>query len=139
METKRYQSFFEGKDTEHRWPHVPNTDYGSAVVDGNQPNCDILKEGLIVSPGHNVTDSFKENDGVKVEHPPLCMKHGQQLAPSGFGTSVKLETDSKELSKTVAESMGLYMNDVREVDYAYGQQRGHEGRGISQKLYAHAG
>ncbi|KAJ8335649.1 hypothetical protein SKAU_G00389910 [Synaphobranchus kaupii] len=139
METKRYQSFFEGKDTEYRWPHVPDTDYGCAAVDGNQTNRDILIGSLNASSGHNVMGSFKENDGDKVEVPPLCPKHGRQIAPPGFGASIKLETDSKELSKTVAESMGLYMDDVRDVDYGYGQHRAHEGRSVPKKLYAGAG
>ncbi|XP_035272440.1 LOW QUALITY PROTEIN: mineralocorticoid receptor-like [Anguilla anguilla] len=139
MERQRYQSFFEGKDTEHRWPHAPNRDYGCSGVDGNQTNCDILIEGLNVNSGHNVTDSFKENDGDKVEAPPPCAKRARLLAPPRSGTSVKLEPDSKELSKTVAESMGLYMDDVRDVDYGYGQQRAHEGHCAPQKLYTGAG
>ncbi|KAJ8281131.1 hypothetical protein GJAV_G00063890 [Gymnothorax javanicus] len=136
MEPKRYQSLFESNNAEPRWPHAPNTDDRCATVDGNPTNCSILTEAFNVNSGLNVTDSFMKNDGDMIKQLPLCAKKGQPLTPPGLNSCIKQDADSKELSKTVAESMGLYMNDVRDVDYGYGQQRGHEGHYGSQKLYA---
>ncbi|KAJ8399241.1 hypothetical protein AAFF_G00412790 [Aldrovandia affinis] len=132
METKRYQSFFEGRDAERRWPHVPRAQYGSAVEDGDHTDCDMLTEDLDVCRGPAAPASFEESDGDKMEQSPLCVNRSQTPALLALSTSIKLETDSKELSKTVAESMGLYMNAVREVDYGYGQQRSHDGQGAHE-------
>ncbi|TKC34619.1 hypothetical protein EI555_019390, partial [Monodon monoceros] len=51
-------------------------------------------------------------------------------------SDIKTELESKELSATVAESMGLYMDSVREADYAYDQQNP-QGSASPAKIYPH--
>lgn len=59
----------------------------------------------------------------------------QDSSRSGILPSdIKTELESKELSATVAESMGLYMDSVREADYAYDQQNP-QGSGSPAKMY----
>eukprot|EP00069_Balaena_mysticetus_P005224 bmy_04765T0 len=51
-------------------------------------------------------------------------------------SDIKTELESKELSATVAESMGLYMDSVREADYTYDQQNP-QGSASPAKIYPH--
>ncbi|KAG9344070.1 hypothetical protein JZ751_012550 [Albula glossodonta] len=138
METKRYQSFFEGKDTESRWPRGSNSECGGAVGDARQADCDMSVDGANVSCGPPTAASFEGNGRDKMDRLPLCpnQKHDRQFIVPGVNSSTRLEIDSKELSKTVAESMGLYMDAVREADYGYGQQRIPEGHCVPEKLFA---
>ncbi|XP_077462398.1 mineralocorticoid receptor [Stigmatopora argus] len=102
METKRYQSLFEGSATDNRWSQIPASMEFCCSAEGSAP------------PGDALVDAAKAGE-----------KTGQaslrpQFAPPPVG-NVKPEMDSKELSKTVAESMGLYMNAAREADFAFAQ------------------
>ncbi|XP_057699956.1 mineralocorticoid receptor [Corythoichthys intestinalis] len=92
METKRYQSLFEGSDTDNRWSQIA------------------------ASMEYCLAGDAK--GGEKTEQPPLRPGPNQHFAVPHTG---KPEMDSKELSKTVAESMGLYMNAAREADFAFSQ------------------
>ncbi|KAG7458788.1 hypothetical protein MATL_G00224300 [Megalops atlanticus] len=136
METKRYQSFIEGSDVEHRWAHVPNTEFCCFVEEPNQTNSNVLTDSVNISCGPSAAASFKENNGDKIKESPLCLSHNQQLTLPIFNSPGKLET---ELSKTVAESMGLYMNAAREADYGFSQQGSHGGHCSPGRLYASTG
>ncbi|XP_077576058.1 mineralocorticoid receptor [Stigmatopora nigra] len=100
METKRYQSLFEGIETDSRWSQIPTNMEFCCSADGPAP------------PGDIPTDTTKTCE--KTCQTPLR----PLFAPPLNG---KPEMDSKELSKTVAESMGLYMNAAREADFAFAQ------------------
>ncbi|XP_036372264.1 mineralocorticoid receptor-like [Megalops cyprinoides] len=136
METKRYQSFIEGSDMEHRWAHMPNTEFCCFVEEPNQTNSNVLMDSVNISCGPSAAASFKENNGDKIKESSLCLNHSQQLALPIFNSPGKLET---ELSKTVAESMGLYMNAAREADYGFSQQGSHGGHCSPGNLYASTG
>ncbi|KAM9819392.1 mineralocorticoid receptor isoform X1 [Syngnathus typhle] len=122
METKRYQSLFEGSDAENRWSQIPGTmEFCCAPEDSSLSGGDVLLDIA------NVADP-KEGGGKKPEQPLLRPGPNQHSGLPHIGNSSlhgpKTEMDSKELSKTVAESMGLYMNAAREADFAFGQHGG---------------
>ncbi|MBN3297162.1 MCR protein, partial [Amia calva] len=126
METRRYQSFFEETDNGKRWGQVPKTrEHRCTSEDGSHAESNTLMETLNVSCASNTTASFKEDSIKKLDQSPVCLKQNQPFVYPVLNhnsNSIKMEMDSKELSKTVAESMGLYMNAARDVDYGFGQQ-----------------
>uniref|UniRef100_A0A3Q4GDP2 Nuclear receptor subfamily 3, group C, member 2 n=1 Tax=Neolamprologus brichardi TaxID=32507 RepID=A0A3Q4GDP2_NEOBR len=141
METKRYQSFFDGKDTENRWPQVPGTmEYCCSTEDSSLTGSDILMDIVNVNcPAGSPATDCKDNNTKKQEQPMLQLSQNQPFVLPHFNNSLlghKQEMDSKELSKTVAESMGLYMNAAREADFAFNQQGANTSPG---KLYPACG
>ncbi|XP_036407590.1 mineralocorticoid receptor-like [Megalops cyprinoides] len=144
METKRYQGFSEGMDKEKRWAQVPEAmEYFCTMEEESKTNSDILMDivNIACSPS---TIAVKENRGEKPDQTPAPLSQNQQqfVFPllNNTGHSCKQEMDSKELSKTVAESMGLYMNAAREVDYGFGQQTAQGGDLVSDgKLFPSSG
>lgn len=141
METKRYQSFFDGKDTENRWPQVPGTmEYCCSTEDSSLTGSDILMDIVNVNcPAGSPATDCKDNNTKKQEQPMLQPSQNQPFVHPHFNNSLlghKQEMDSKELSKTVAESMGLYMNAAREADFAFNQQGANTNPG---KLYPACG
>nr|XP_046271430.1 mineralocorticoid receptor isoform X1 [Scatophagus argus] len=128
METKRYQSFFDGSDTEkNRWLQVPSTmEHCCSTEDSSLTSSDILMDIVNVScPDGSPATDCKDNNTKKQEQPMLRLSQNPPFFLSHFNNSLhgqKQEMDSKELSKTVAESMGLYMNAAREGDFAFSQQ-----------------
>uniref|UniRef100_A0AAQ5ZL65 Mineralocorticoid receptor n=1 Tax=Amphiprion ocellaris TaxID=80972 RepID=A0AAQ5ZL65_AMPOC len=137
METKRYQSFFDGNDTENRWSQVPSTmEYCCSTEDSSLTNSDILMDIVNVScPAGSPATDCKDNNTKKQEQPTLRLSQNQAFVLPHFSNTLhghKQEMDSKELSKTVAESMGLYMNAAREADFAFSQHGGSTSPG---KLY----
>uniref|UniRef100_A0A7N8Y673 Mineralocorticoid receptor n=1 Tax=Mastacembelus armatus TaxID=205130 RepID=A0A7N8Y673_9TELE len=137
METKRYQSFFDGSDTENRWSQVPSTmEYGCNTEDSSLTSSDILMDIVNVScPAGNPATDCKDNNTKKQEQQMLRLSQNQPFVLPHFNNSLhshKQEMDSKELSKTVAESMGLYMNAAREADFAFSQ---HGGSASPGKMY----
>ncbi|XP_023654919.2 mineralocorticoid receptor [Paramormyrops kingsleyae] len=126
METKRYHSLFEGPDAQCRWVQGPNeADYCDAAKRGFQARTGALMDPANASRPSVPELGFKEGGRDKMDHSVLCPSQNQQFvfpSFSGSAAGTKLEMDSKELSKTVAESMGLYMNAAREVDYGIAQQ-----------------
>lgn len=126
---KRYQSFVDGSDTENRWSQVPTTmEYCCSTEDSNLASNDILMDIVNVScPAGTPAADCKDNNAKKQEQPMLQLSQNQPFVLPHFNNSLhvhKQEMDSKELSKTVAESMGLYMNAAREADFAFSQQGG---------------
>ncbi|XP_029292594.1 mineralocorticoid receptor isoform X2 [Cottoperca gobio] len=129
METKRYQSFFDGSDTENRWSQVPSTmEHCCSTEDSSLTSSDILMDTVNVScPGGSPATDCKDNNTKKQEQQMLRISQNQPFVLPHFNNSLhghKQEMDSKELSKTVAESMGLYMNAAREADFAFSQHGG---------------
>lgn len=126
METKRYQSFFDGSDTENKWSQVPSTmEYSCSTEDSSLTGSDILMDIVNVScPAGSPAPDGKGNNAKKQEQPMHRLGQNQPFVLPQFNNSLhghKQEMDSKELSKTVAESMGLYMNAAREADFAFNQ------------------
>ncbi|XP_076830044.1 mineralocorticoid receptor [Brachyhypopomus gauderio] len=141
MAAKRYQSFFEGADTEGRWAQDSLEQRGATVAEAGLLSSDVPMD--VVNPGGLPSDPpapFKENIGEKVERAAAQLRLNPHQ-PLGFPMfngplhSRKPETDSKELAKTVAESMGLYMNAAREAEFAFGQQGFPAGRSSPGKPY----
>lgn len=129
METKRYQSLFDGGDTENRWSQVPGSmEYCCNTDDSSVNTSDILMDIVNVScPAGSPATDCKDSNAKKQEQPMLRLSQNQQFVLPYFNNSLhghKQEMDSKELSKTVAESMGLYMNAAREADFAFNQHGG---------------
>ncbi|KAM4053341.1 mineralocorticoid receptor isoform 2-T2 [Anomaloglossus baeobatrachus] len=119
METKGYHGFQEAGDMERRWGQVPQP---MELSSSRQQGADSYMEIVNVScaPGTfppNVTESDVKE---KQDLPPCLQQDSNQ---SGVLTQeIKPELESKELSATVAESMGLYMDSVRDAEFAYEQQ-----------------
>uniref|UniRef100_A0A3Q3FVW7 Nuclear receptor subfamily 3, group C, member 2 n=1 Tax=Labrus bergylta TaxID=56723 RepID=A0A3Q3FVW7_9LABR len=129
METKRYQSFFDGSDTENKWSQVPGSmEHCCSTEDSGLTSSDILMDIVNVScPAGSPATDCKDNNTKKQEQPMLRLSQNQPFVLPHFNNSLhghKQEMDSKELSKTVAESMGLYMNAAREADFAFSQHGG---------------
>ncbi|XP_017262571.1 mineralocorticoid receptor isoform X1 [Kryptolebias marmoratus] len=137
METKEYQSFFDGDDSENKWSQAPGSiEYCCSTEDSSLTSSDILMDMVNVScPAGSPAADSKDNNTKKQEQPVLQLSQNQPFVLPHFNNSLlghKQEMDSKELSKTVAESMGLYMNAAREADFAFSQ---HGGSASLGKLY----
>ncbi|XP_013877929.1 mineralocorticoid receptor [Austrofundulus limnaeus] len=137
METKEYQSFFDGEDSENKWSQAPGSmEYCCSTEDSSLTSSDILMDMVNVScPAGSPTADSKDKNTKKQEQPMLQLSQSQPFVLPHFNNSLlghKQEMDSKELSKTVAESMGLYMNAAREADFAFSQ---HGGGASPGKLY----
>uniref|UniRef100_A0A4X2KSH3 Nuclear receptor subfamily 3 group C member 2 n=1 Tax=Vombatus ursinus TaxID=29139 RepID=A0A4X2KSH3_VOMUR len=135
METKGYHSFPEGLDMERRWGPVSQSAEHSSLGSGERTDQNNYMEIINVScvSGAIPNNSTQGNSKEKHELIPCLQQDSNQ---SGILTSdIKTELESKELSATVAESMGLYMDSIRDADYAYDQQN-QQGRSISPaKIY----
>ncbi|XP_007669969.2 mineralocorticoid receptor isoform X2 [Ornithorhynchus anatinus] len=134
METKGYHAFPEGLDMERRWGQVSQTVEHSSLGSGERTDESNYMEIVNVScvSGAFPNNSTQGNSKEKHELLP-CLQ--QDSNPPGILTSdIKTELESKELSATVAESMGLYMDSIRDADYAYDQH--HQQGSISPaKIY----
>ncbi|XP_014825198.1 mineralocorticoid receptor isoform X2 [Poecilia latipinna] len=134
METKGYQSFFDGEDAEDKWSEAPSTmEYSCSTEDSSLTSSDILMDVVNVSccAGSLAADS-KDKNTKKQEQPTLQLSQSQPFVLPHFNNTLhglKQEMDSKELSKTVAESMGLYMNAAREADFAFSHHGGNSSPG----------
>ncbi|KAJ8403605.1 hypothetical protein AAFF_G00349310 [Aldrovandia affinis] len=145
METKRYQVFSEGIDKERRWVQVSNAmEYICTMEEENKTNSDVLMDIVNITCSPSANASIKENHTEKVDQISVSQSQNQQQFAfpvlNNVANSVKMEMDSKELSKTVAESMGLYMNAAREADYGFGPQTAQgAGLGSPGKLFSNSG
>uniref|UniRef100_A0A8C8R6Z8 Mineralocorticoid receptor n=1 Tax=Pelusios castaneus TaxID=367368 RepID=A0A8C8R6Z8_9SAUR len=134
METKGYYSYPEGLAMEKRWGQVPQSVEYSSLGTGERPDESNYMEIVNIScvsgafPNSNAQGNSKE----KPELLPSLQQDNNQ--PGILNSDIKSESDSKELSATVAESMGLYMDSIREADYTYDQQNQH-GSGSPGKTY----
>uniref|UniRef100_A0ACB8E859 Mineralocorticoid receptor n=1 Tax=Sphaerodactylus townsendi TaxID=933632 RepID=A0ACB8E859_9SAUR len=121
METKGYHSYPESLDMERRWSQgsqsMECTSSGEQAEESNN-YMEILNVSCVSGafPNSNAQGSNKEK-------PELLSCIQQDHSQPGISISdIKTEPDSKELSATVAESMGLYMDSVRDADFTYDQQ-----------------
>ncbi|KAB0370220.1 hypothetical protein FD755_018182 [Muntiacus reevesi] len=136
METKGYHSLPEGLEMERRWGQISQPAERPALgpVPAEQPDESNYMEIVNVSCVSGAIPNSSTPGSSKEKHELLpCLQ--QDNSRSGILPSdIKTELESKELSATVAESMGLYMDSVREADYAYDQQNP-QGGGSPAKMY----
>ncbi|XP_065734210.1 mineralocorticoid receptor isoform X2 [Phocoena phocoena] len=136
METKGYHSLPEGLDMERRWGQASQATERSSSGPTERTDENNYMEVVNIScvsgaiPNNSTQGSSKE----KQELLPCLQQDNNRsgILPS----DIKTELESKELSATVAESMGLYMDSVREADYAYDQQNP-QGSASPAKIYPH--
>nr|XP_044987313.1 mineralocorticoid receptor isoform X1 [Jaculus jaculus]XP_044987315.1 mineralocorticoid receptor isoform X1 [Jaculus jaculus]XP_044987316.1 mineralocorticoid receptor isoform X1 [Jaculus jaculus] len=134
METKGYHSLPEGPDMERRWGQVSQTGEPSSLGPTERTDENKYMEIVDVNcvSGAIPNNSTQGNSKEKHELFP-CLQ--QDSSRSGIVTSdVKTELESKELSTTVAESMGLYMDSIRDAEYTYDQQN-QQGSMSPAKIY----
>nr|XP_033796346.1 mineralocorticoid receptor isoform X1 [Geotrypetes seraphini]XP_033796371.1 mineralocorticoid receptor isoform X1 [Geotrypetes seraphini]XP_033796380.1 mineralocorticoid receptor isoform X1 [Geotrypetes seraphini]XP_033796391.1 mineralocorticoid receptor isoform X1 [Geotrypetes seraphini] len=122
METKDYRSFSQGRDMEKQWNQAPQSMEYSVAGDGqqNQENTymDILDLNCISDAFPHGGDLENSRGKQELLHPCLRQENNHRRI---LTKDIKSELESKELSATVAESMGLYMNSMREPEYPYDQ------------------
>ncbi|KAJ7326899.1 hypothetical protein JRQ81_016658 [Phrynocephalus forsythii] len=122
METKGYHSYPESLEMERRWSQGSQStecmSAGEEQAEESNNYMEIVNVGC--TPGAFPNSSSQGNNK---EKPGLlsCLQQDQNQ-PGISASDVKTESDSKELSATVAESMGLYMDSVRDADFTYDQQ-----------------
>uniref|UniRef100_A0A287D5D8 Nuclear receptor subfamily 3 group C member 2 n=1 Tax=Ictidomys tridecemlineatus TaxID=43179 RepID=A0A287D5D8_ICTTR len=134
METKGYHSLPEGLDMERRWSQVSQAVEQSSLGPTERTDESNYMEIVNVSSVSGAIPNSSTQGSSKEKHELLpCLQ--QDNNRSGTLTSdIKTELESKELSATVAESMGLYMDSVRDADYAFDQQN-QQGSGSPAKIY----
>nr|KAF6481300.1 nuclear receptor subfamily 3 group C member 2 [Molossus molossus] len=122
METKGYHSLPEGLDMERRWGQVSQAVDRSALGPTERTDENNYMEIVNVSCVSGAIPNNSTQGSSKEKHELLpCLQQDNNRA--GILTSdIKTELESKELSATVAESMGLYMDSIRDAEYAYDQQ-----------------
>uniref|UniRef100_A0A8C2VD41 Nuclear receptor subfamily 3 group C member 2 n=1 Tax=Chinchilla lanigera TaxID=34839 RepID=A0A8C2VD41_CHILA len=122
METKGYPSLPEGLDMERRWSQVSQAPEHSSLGASERTEESNYMEIVNLSCVSGAIPNNSTQGSSKEKHELLpCLQ--QDNNRSGILTSdIKTELESKELSATVAESMGLYMDSVRDADYTYDQQ-----------------
>ncbi|KAM9236689.1 mineralocorticoid receptor isoform 2-T2 [Leptosomus discolor] len=131
METKGYHSYPEGLDMERRWGQVSQSVEYSSIGAGEQTDDSNYMEIVNVSCAAGAFAN-SSTQGSNKEKPELlsCLQQDSSQ-PGLLPSDIKTETESKELSATVAESMGLYMDSIRDADYPYDQQN----QGSPGKIY----
>uniref|UniRef100_A0A7N5K6E1 Nuclear receptor subfamily 3 group C member 2 n=1 Tax=Ailuropoda melanoleuca TaxID=9646 RepID=A0A7N5K6E1_AILME len=134
METKGYHSLPEGLDMERRWGQVSQAVEHSSLGPTERTDENNYMEIVNVSCVSGAIPNNSTQGSSKEKHELLpCLQ--QENNRSGILTSdIKTELESKELSATVAESMGLYMDSVRDADYTYDQQN-QQGNMSPAKIY----
>uniref|UniRef100_A0A8C0RZC5 Nuclear receptor subfamily 3 group C member 2 n=3 Tax=Canis lupus TaxID=9612 RepID=A0A8C0RZC5_CANLF len=134
METKGYHSLPEGLDMERRWGQVSQAVEHSSLGPTERTDENNYMEIVNVSCVSGAIPNNSTQGSSKEKHELLpCLQ--QDNNRSGILTSdIKTELESKELSATVAESMGLYMDSVRDADYTYDQQN-QQGSMSPAKIY----
>ncbi|XP_048669445.1 mineralocorticoid receptor isoform X1 [Marmota marmota marmota] len=134
METKGYHSLPEGLDMERRWSQVSQAVERSSLGPTERTDESNYMEIVNVSCVSGAIPNSSTQGSSKEKHELLpCLQ--QDSNRSGTLTSdIKTELESKELSATVAESMGLYMDSVRDADYAFDQQN-QQGSVSPAKIY----
>ncbi|XP_026553914.1 mineralocorticoid receptor isoform X1 [Pseudonaja textilis] len=135
METKGYRNYSESLDMERRWSQgsqsMEYTPKGAAEQSEESNNyMEIVNVSCVSGTFPNAG-----SQGSNKEKPELisCL-HPDHSQPAILPSDIKTEIDSKELSVTVAESMGLYMDSVRDADFTY-DQHSHPGNLTSAKMY----
>ncbi|XP_074849301.1 mineralocorticoid receptor isoform X2 [Carettochelys insculpta] len=128
METDGCYSCPKGLDMEKRWSQVServaySSGAGQRTDESNY--MDIVNINCVTGAFPNSTAQGNSKD--KLELLPSLQQDSNQ--PGILNSDIKSESESKELSATVAESMGLYMDSIRDADFTYDQQS--QQRGLS--------
>ncbi|CAI5784266.1 mineralocorticoid receptor isoform X3 [Podarcis lilfordi] len=123
METKGYRNYPKSLDMERRWSQGSQSmEYTSAGAEERSEESNNYMEIVNVSCASGAFPNSSAQ-GSNKEKPELLSCLQQDHNHPGISPSdIKTESDSKELSATVAESMGLYMDSVRDADFTYDQQ-----------------
>ncbi|KFO29661.1 hypothetical protein H920_08945 [Fukomys damarensis] len=134
METKGYPSLPEGLDMERRWSQISQAPEHSSLGPTERTDENNYMEIVNVSCVSGAIPNNSTQGSSREKHELLpCLQ--QDSNRSGILTSdIKTELESKELSATVAESMGLYMDSIRDADYAYDPQN-QQGSVSPAKIY----
>uniref|UniRef100_F6WVC1 Nuclear receptor subfamily 3 group C member 2 n=1 Tax=Callithrix jacchus TaxID=9483 RepID=F6WVC1_CALJA len=121
METKGYHSLPEGLDMERRWGQVSQAVEHSSLGSTERTDENNYMEIVNVSCVSGAIPNNSTQGSSKEKHELLPCLQQDNNRPGVLTSDIKTELESKELSATVAESMGLYMDSVRDADY-YEQQ-----------------
>ncbi|XP_006870933.1 PREDICTED: mineralocorticoid receptor isoform X2 [Chrysochloris asiatica] len=133
METKGYHSLPEGLDMERRWSQVSQTER-SSLGPTERTDENNYMEIVNVSCVSGAIPNNSTQGSSKEKHELLPCLQQDNNRPGVLTSDIKTELESKELSATVAESMGLYMDSIRDADYAYDQQN-QQGSVSPAKIY----
>ncbi|XP_006887054.1 PREDICTED: mineralocorticoid receptor isoform X2 [Elephantulus edwardii] len=132
METKGYPSLPEGVDMERRWGQVSQTVEPSSLGPTERTDESNYMEIVNVSCISGAIPNNSTQGSSKEKHELLPCLQQDNNRPGILTSDIKTELESKELSATVAESMGLYMDSIRDADYTYDQQNQ---QGSPAKIY----
>lgn len=134
METKGYHSLPEGLDMERRWGQVSQAVDRSSLGPAERTEESNYMEIVNVScvSGAIPNSSTQGSSQEKPELLPCLQQDGSR--PGILPSDIKTELESKELSVTVAESMGLYMDSIRDAEYPYDPQN-QQGSVSPAKIY----
>ncbi|XP_011812085.1 PREDICTED: mineralocorticoid receptor isoform X2 [Colobus angolensis palliatus] len=134
METKGYHSLPEGLDMERRWGQVSQAVEHSSLGPTERTDENNYMEIVNVSCVSGAIPNNSTQGSSKEKHELLPCLQQDNNRPGILTADIKTELESKELSATVAESMGLYMDSVRDADYSYEQQN-QQGSMSPAKIY----
>uniref|UniRef100_A0A2K5LM05 Nuclear receptor subfamily 3 group C member 2 n=1 Tax=Cercocebus atys TaxID=9531 RepID=A0A2K5LM05_CERAT len=134
METKGYHSLPEGLDMERRWGQVSQAVEHSSLGPTERTDENNYMEIVNVSCVSGAIPNNSTQGSSKEKHELLPCLQQDSNRPGILTADIKTELESKELSATVAESMGLYMDSVRDADYSYEQQN-QQGSMSPAKIY----
>ncbi|XP_075399827.1 mineralocorticoid receptor [Tenrec ecaudatus] len=122
METKGYPSLPEGLDMERQWGQVSQTVERSSLRPAERNDANHYMEIVNVSCVSGAIPNNTTQGSSKEKHELLPCRQQENTHAGTLASDIKTELESKELSATVAESMGLYMDSIRDADYAFDQQ-----------------
>ncbi|XP_055132045.1 mineralocorticoid receptor isoform X2 [Symphalangus syndactylus] len=134
METKGYHSLPEGLDMERRWGQVSQAVEHSSLGPTERTDENNYMDIVNVSCVSGAIPNNSTQGSSKEKHELLPCLQQDNNRPGILTSDIKTELESKELSATVAESMGLYMDSVRDADYSYEQQN-QQGSMSPAKIY----
>lgn len=122
METKGYHSLPEGLDMERRWGQVSQAVDHSSLGPTERTDENNYMEIVNVSCVSGAIPNNSTQGSSKEKHELLPCLQQDNNRPGILTSDIKTELESKELSVTVAESMGLYMDSIRDAEYTYDPQ-----------------
>ncbi|ELK25373.1 Mineralocorticoid receptor [Myotis davidii] len=134
METKGYHSLPEGLDMERRWGQVSQAVDHSSLGPTERTDENNYMEIVNVSCVSGAIPNNSTQGSSKEKHELLPCLQQDNNQPGILTSDIKTELESKELSVTVAESMGLYMDSIRDAEYTYDPQN-QQGSLSQAKIY----
>ncbi|KAM4809009.1 mineralocorticoid receptor isoform 2-T2 [Rhinophrynus dorsalis] len=122
METKGYHSLQEGADMERGWGQLPQSmDFSSTSSRQQTPDNTYMEIVNVSCEADAFPQNIAKGDSKEKQDLPPCLQQDKNQSDV-LTQELKPELESKELAATVAESMGLYMDSVRDSDFTYDQQ-----------------